>query len=114
MYDNDEEARSFVNICSFCGKEIQLSPMKCVNSNYTFCDICCAKLYYDNIDKVVIDYQDYHECYRTNQLSALARRIYESTESCLFEMLPICKVDVDDKNFDPQMVKNKYLNIYMH
>ena len=111
-FDNEESNKSFVNICSFCEREIHLSPVRCIGCTEKFCDLCCAKLFYDNVYKITIDSIEYTAQYRTNQLSSLAKHIYEITGSTLFEMMPIYKFDIEHD--DLNVVKNRYLNVFIH
>lgn len=102
---------NFETTCNFCNKVIQMYPVECINSDYKFCDLCCAKLFHDNKEKIIINSQAYIRHYRNLELSPLAVKIYERVGNNLFEMLPLYKMPPECKS---QEAKLKYFNIFMH
>lgn len=97
--------KSLGSVCSFCGKAVDLAPVETVDKKCKFCDIVCAKLYYDNVEKIKINVKEYNMHYINNQLSTTAKRIYEKMNSTLFDMLPICMMTMND---DVNEVKKSY------
>ena len=97
--------KSLDSKCSFCGSSIKLAPVECIGNKCKFCDIACAKLYHDNVERIKIKVKEYNACYTNNQLTAKAKRIYEKMNSTLFDMLPICKIELGD---DLAEVKKNY------
>ena len=87
-----------------------LAPVECIDNHAKFCDIVCAKLFHDNISNVKIDMKKYNMYYTNNQLSSPAKKIYEKMGSVMFNMLPICVVDVDD---DVEEMKNRYTKMIL-
>lgn len=102
--------KSLDDKCSFCGESIKLTPVECICNKCKFCDIACAKLYYDNVERVKIDMKKYNMYYSNNQLSPTAKTIYEKMNSVMFDMLPICKINVEDNISEMKM---KYMKLLM-
>lgn len=101
---------SFIDTCSFCEQEIKLTPIKCLgNENLKFCDLCCAKLYNDNVQNINVDMTNYRRAYQRDQLNPLAKVIYEKIDT-LFEMLPLYKVPMQKSH---SSAKNEYIKIFI-
>lgn len=88
--------KSLNSKCSFCGSCIKLTPVECIGQKYKFCDIACAKLFYDNVEKIKVNIKEYNMYYSNNQLSVKAKYIYEKMNSTIFSMLPIYKIQIGD------------------
>lgn len=101
---------SFIDTCAFCEQEIELSSVSCLDCDKKFCNLCCAKLYNDNIRPINIDMTNYRRLYQQNNLSSLAKRIYEKIET-LFEMLPLYIIP---SNMDHTNAKNNYMKLFIH
>ena len=97
--------------CSFCENEIKGCALECIDSNNKFCDLCCAKLYYDNIEPINININLYIKHFRENDLEPLACNIYKRLGNKLFEMMPKYRFDKSISKID---AKTKYLNVYLH
>lgn len=75
--------------CSYCGREIKFSPSigRTDSDTLMFCDILCAKLYNDYVERVDFDFDrftsDYHKT-----TSKLVRKLYEKCRNMMFEELP--------------------------
>lgn len=79
--------------CSFCNQQINLASLDSFDGHH-FCNVVCAKLYYDNIQQIKIDMSNYRNLYKTKQLSKLAIDTYEKLNGTIFYMLPISKCPV--------------------
>lgn len=96
-------SRSLYDKCSFCNDTINDFYVSCLNCDCKFCDIACAKLYYDNVDKVKINLKDYNTHYVNGQLSSTESSIFEKVATTSFYMLPIYKIGDDiDRNVAKQ------------
>ena len=102
--------KSLDSECSFCKESIKLIPVKCLQSKHKFCDIACAKLFYDNIEKIKINIKDYNMYYSNNQLSSKAKNIYEKMDSTIFTMLPIYMINPED---DKKEAKKRYVKMIL-
>lgn len=80
-------------LCNFCHQPIAFASVDTYSGEH-FCHLACAKLYYDNVDKIKLNFRLYQRAYTNQQLSPLAVNIYEKLEGTLFNMLPIGKCDI--------------------
>lgn len=101
---HEEEMKS-KNICAYCRREKKkycLLAKPYEGSVYgstkgsehilKFCDFICAKLFYDNFNRITIDITDYKRAYNQNLLDKKARTIYERVGNNYFAFLPTYKV----------------------
>lgn len=90
--------QEFDNKCSFCERAISFMPVKCFNCEHQFCDLVCAKLYYDHIENIKPDMNEYHLAYLRKQISKQAYEIYEKLSGVIFYMLPNSKgMNINDR-----------------
>ena len=112
----DEESNNFStkNVCSFCHKTIKMFPAQSIDSKYKFCDLICAKLFFDNNEHFTLDIKRYNNYYNEHEISKKATDIYERCRYLLFEQLPIYQPLQNDLAFNnPELMKkiyNKVLN----
>ncbi len=84
MFEDVELEKS----CMYCNKVIKSMPVQDVNEKLRFCDLVCAKLYYDNVDKFTIDINRYNNYFNNGELSRQANDIYSKIRWFMFEQLP--------------------------
>lgn len=85
--------------CSFCHASIELAPVRTFDDKHHFCNIVCAKLYYDNYERIKVDMTNYQRMYSSGQLSSLSKELYDKMNGTMFYMLPVYKIeDVEDVN----------------
>ena len=116
MFEDDEVLEfnsSLMNTtCSFCGKCIKEFPASSVDGKWKFCDLICAKLFYDNKEHFVIDIKRYNNYYNEGQLSKKASDIFERCGDIVFEQLPIYKpLETDPAFNDPRLMRKIYNKI---
>ena len=113
MFEDDENIEiSFDNHCSFCGKKIKFMPLSSVDKKLKFCDLVCAKLYYDNKEHFAINRIEYNNYYINDQLSKKAKEVFGRVGSILFKQLPIYKPLPTDVAYNcPELMKKKYSKI---
>lgn len=91
--------------CQFCNEPIKGTPLQgrkvyCdVSRNATtndistevlmFCDMCCAKIYSDNVHRIVVNSHAYNIAYCRHQLSNNAMDIYDQVGTRPFAMMPL-------------------------
>lgn len=114
MFEDDELQLNNImnNKCEFCNKVIKQLPASSTDGKLKFCDIICAKLYYDNFGKFTFDIKKYNTYYNEGQLDKKAKEIFERCRFLMFEQLPIYKpLDDDPIIDDPKMMKKIYNKI---
>ena len=95
--------------CSFCGKHIKDFPASSIDGRLKFCDLICAKLFYDNNEHFTLDIKKYNNYYNEGQLSKKARDIFERCNGIVFEQLPIYKpVETDPTHGDAKLMRKIY------
>lgn len=98
--------------CNFCDKKIKFMPLTSTDKKLKFCDIVCAKLYYDNVKQIEIDRNEYNNYYINEQLSKKAKDIYSKVGGTLFKQLPVYVPSPCDEAFgNPELMKKKYCKI---
>ena len=98
--------------CNFCNKEVKMFPAQSVNGELKFCDLVCAKLYYDNNKHFNFDARKYNNYYNENELSKKAKEIYDKCRFVLFEQLPIYQPLPNDPAFNnPELMRKIYNKI---
>lgn len=114
MFDeNDEIDRiNLTSICSYCNKKIKLMSLNSLDRSLRFCDIVCAKLYYDNVSQFDINRNEYNDYYINDQLSKRAKELYANVGSVIFKTLPIYKPNEKDEVYgNTELMKRKYFKI---
>ena len=110
--DGESNSFSLVSLCSFCNKKIKFMPLSSLDKSLKFCDIICAKLYYDNVDKFEINRIEYNNYYNNDQLSKRARDIYNKVGNVMFKLLPIYKPNETDEEYgNKELMKRKYFKM---
>lgn len=105
----DKTKKQILIRCSMCQKKISKKPLEGYfeNNILLFCDLICAKLYYDNVEKIIINQKKYRYDYKNNQLGKFASIIYEICINKEFELMPEKKITENErKNLD--IVKKEY------
>lgn len=117
----EKNAMFKLNICKFCEKNIFQQPF--VVNDLMFCDIICAKLYFDknNITKFVFDKKKYDNYFKNNLISETAAEYYKILRKINFFSLPFdmsltiaqqTEQENEEKTF-PIEIKNKYISILL-
>ena len=110
--DGESNSFSLVSLCSFCNKKIKFMPLSSLDKSLKFCDIICAKLYYDNIDKFEINRIEYNNYYNNDQLSKRARDIYNKVGNVMVILLPSYKANETDEEYgNKELMKRKYFKM---
>ena len=110
--DNESNGLSLSSCCSFCNKKIKFMPLSSLDKSLKFCDIICAKLYYDNVCKFDINRDEYNNYFNNDQLSKRAKDIYSRVGNVLFILLPIYKPNETDEAYgDIELMKRKYFKM---
>ena len=110
MFEEDEIQLN--SCCSFCNKKIKFMPLSSIDKSLKFCDIICAKLYYDNVGKFEINKTEYNNYYINDQLSKKAKDIYNKVGAIMFKQLPIYSPLINDEAYgNPELMKKKYTKI---
>ena len=95
--------------CSFCGKVIKMFPASNSDNTLKFCDLICAKLYYDNVQHFLFDVKRYNNYYNEYQLSDKAREVFDRCRFVMFEQLPVYRpLKTDETYNDPKLMKKIY------
>ena len=103
---------SMKHTCSFCHKDIKFFPAQSIDGKLNFCDIICAKLYYDNVEQFTLNVKKYNNYYNEGELSKKAKDIYEKCRFVLFEQLPIYKPLPNDSVYNnPELMHKMYNKI---
>lgn len=98
--------------CNFCNKEIKMFAAQSMDGKLKFCDLVCAKLYYDNNEHFTFDSKKYNNYYNENELSKKAKEIYDKCRFVLFEQLPIYQPLQTDPAFNnPELMRKIYNKI---
>lgn len=117
MFDDGELAGKDFQLdscCNFCKKKIKFMPLSSIDKKLKFCDVVCAKLYYDNVGKFEINKNEYNNYYNNDQLSKKAKEIYSKVGKIIFQQLPMYVPDGgggDEAYGNPDLMKKKYMKI---
>ena len=110
--DNESNELSLSSCCSFCDKKIKFMPLSSLDKSLKFCDIVCAKLYYDNVCKFDINRDEYNNYFNNDQLSKRAKDVYSRVGNVLFKLLPIYIPNETDEAYgDIELMKRKYFKM---
>lgn len=108
----DDETSEFGTHCSFCCKVVKDFPAMSTDGRFKFCDLICAKLFYDNNERYTIDIKRYNNYYNEGQLSKKASDIFERCNDIVFEQLPIFRpVETDAAYNNPKLMRKIYNKI---
>lgn len=109
MFELNEDT-SMLKHCSFCNEEIKGMPASSLDKSLLFCDIVCAKLYYDTIHRFKFNKREYNNFYINDQLTNRASEIYSHLGGIMFELLPYTHIDgnINDINVR-RSIKAKYI-----
>ena len=88
--------------CAFCNKKIKGMPASSIDKSLLFCDIICAKLYYDNIERFAFNRREYNSFYVNDQLSNTANEIFTHVGGIMFELLPYVYIETNDEGSDDE------------
>ena len=112
MFEDDEieELKDIKSKCNFCKKEIKLFPASSIDGSLKFCDLVCAKLYYDNVQKFTFDVKKYNNYYNEGELNKKAKEVYEKCRFVLFEQLPVFIPSPSDECYNNPELQHKLYN----
>ena len=98
--------------CSFCNREINEYFLKDRKDEHRFCNIICAKLYNDCIDKIDIDYGSYQELIDKQLINKNDSKIYSRFNKLGIDFMPTV---YNQNNLDPDDTdrKRQILNEYI-
>lgn len=112
LEDNESVDVVMIQKCDFCKKKIKFMPVHTIDRTLKFCDLICAKLYYDNVKKITINRLEYNNYFINDQLSKSAKEIYNRVGKVLFKQLPIyVQLQTDEAYGSPELMKKKYNKI---
>lgn len=96
--------------CAWCSQRIEGFPFVCDSPQTTleFCDIACAHLYNDMVERIVPRKRENDKMNTKGLFSPLSARLYNITRSTVFDMLPVYKLDSE---YDSVDAKAKYVSI---
>ena len=95
--------------CAFCGKKISGMSLRSVDHSKNFCNIVCAKLYYDNFENISLDFNEYKQYYCNGLLNNVSKKLYEFTKQTIFQMLPLMKINKDCDKYASKKYYKKIL-----
>ena len=98
--------------CNMCHKNIKDCGLYSANHDLVFCDLICAKIYSDNIEKITIDDKEYRNNYTLNKLSKEAEKIYLKYKYKFFDQLPILIISDKKKNKLQQLIIDNDIKKY--
>ena len=101
MFETNEDTTMFKR-CAFCNKKIKGMPASSIDKSLLFCDIICAKLYYDNIERFAFNRREYNSFYVNDQLSNTANEIFTHVGGIMFELLPYVYIETNDEGSDDE------------
>ena len=99
MFETNEDT-TMIKRCAFCNKKIKGMSASSIDKSLLFCDIICAKLYYDNIERFTFNKREYNSFYVNEQLSNTANEIFAHVGGIMFELLPYVYIEVNDEGSD--------------
>ena len=99
MFETNEDT-NMIKRCAFCNKKIKGMPASSIDKSLLFCDIICAKLYYDNIERFTFNRREYNSFYVNDQLSNTANEIFAHVGGIMFELLPYVYIEANDEGSD--------------
>ena len=113
MFDeNDNVTLQLTSHCNFCKKKIKFMPVNSLDRTLKFCDIICAKLYYDNVEKFEINRNEYNNYYINDQISKKAKEVYNKVGGVMFKLLPVYAPNEKDEAYgDVELMKRKYFKM---
>ena len=97
--------------CSWCNHDISEYPSHATTENneaLSFCDILCAKLYNDNVEKIEFDFDSFTKAYLNTQ-SKRIKKLYDRCKDMMFEEMPIYTTELHNR-YD---IKLNYENLFM-
>ena len=99
--------------CKWCNQDIKQYPAYGIaydtRLRIPFCDILCAKLYNDNVDKIEFDFDSFTRDYSKTNPKRL-RILYERCSDSLFEELPIYTAD---NRYSKKEIKDQYERLFL-
>ena len=101
MFETNEDT-TMIKRCAFCNKKIKGMPASSIDKSLLFCDIICAKLYYDNIERFTFNRREYNSFYVNDQLSNTANEIFAHVGGIMFELLPYVYIEANDEGDDEE------------
>lgn len=82
--------------CCWCDSVMNLIHVESF-SGERFCDICCAKLYYDNVKTIKINMRKYNTYCANNYLDERSKEIYMIISGSIFETLPVYSISGESR-----------------
>ena len=101
MFETNEDT-TMIKRCAFCNKKIKGMPASSIDKSLLFCDIICAKLYYDNIERFTFNRREYNSFYVNEQLSNTANEIFAHVGGIMFELLPYVHIEANEDGSDDE------------
>ena len=105
MFETNEDT-TMIKRCAFCNKKIKGMPASSIDKSLLFCDIICAKLYYDNIERFTFNRREYNSFYVNDQLSNTANEIFAHVGGIMFELLPHVYIEANDEGSDDEGMRD--------
>ena len=112
MFDENELNATMCKTCSFCGKDIKLMPAQDISNKLDFCDIICAKLYYDNIERFIFNVKQYNTYYEHGGLTKRAMETFGKARWFMFELMPVYVPNPNEPEYNqPELMIRRYRSI---
>lgn len=91
---------------------ISIDKYDTIYSSLPFCDVACAKLYNDNVERVKFDFLEYYRLFELGKLSDKGRSIYTKCRNDVFEQLPTYTINkaLGMNNAD---IKSEYVKLFL-
>lgn len=116
MFEDDELSSfndtNLNHTCCFCGKDIKFFPASSTDGKLRFCDVICAKLYYDNVERFTFDVKKYNNYFNEGELSKKAKEVFERCRFVIFEQLPVFRPLKGEEAYNnPELMYKMYNKI---
>ena len=70
-------------------KEIKQMPAQDTTGSLNFCDVVCAKLYYDNVQRFTFNAKQYNIYFEQGELTKRAADVFGKARWFVFELMPV-------------------------
>jgi hypothetical protein len=109
MVDDCDLFAPFRHSCAWCDKRIQSEYMHTQDYTKHFCNVICAKIYFDNVERISVDYIDYINAYNNGVLEAKYKTLYMRTKHLMLEQMHVLACDTSE-TFQRQAACTSYFD----
>ena len=100
--------------CSYCKSEINEYCIKNLNGNLQFCNIVCAKLYNDCIEKIDLDYGSYQELIDKQLISRNDSKLYNKFNKLGIDFMPtVYGLKINNNKYEDTDQRKQILDNYV-